>query len=73
MKNGNIILCIKNSHDGEIKQADFVDLDINARHGIGMHSIKRFADKNNIILDYCITPSEFVITAYFSKGSGNIQ
>ena len=62
---------ISNTFDGKLK-ATVADLnDLNAEHGIGTHSIQRFAQKNGLILDYKYTEntvgtSVFSLRAYVS-------
>jgi hypothetical protein len=63
--NGSTVLCVKNSYDGSENAKENKKLDVSKSHGIGKHSVERFANKNGIILDYKITNLEFCITAYF--------
>ena len=66
--NGRVILQIKNSYDGKIeldKQKFPINYDIN--HGFGTKSIKNFAKKYKVNLDYKIKQSTFEITFLFNN------
>ena len=63
-----VILQIKNSYDGKIeldKQKFPINYDIN--HGFGTKSIKNFAKKYKVNLDYKIKQSTFEITFLFKN------
>lgn len=70
-KEDSTIWEISNTFDGK-PNTTVADLnDINAEHGIGTHSIQRFAKKNGLILDYKFTEntvgtSIFSLRAYVS-------
>lgn len=61
-----LILQIKNNFDGEVQYSeDNLPTNNEENHGIGTKSIKLFAQKNNLMLDYKITKNTFKITILF--------
>ena len=64
--NGRLILRVTNNYDGKI-ELDSKNHPITSKegHGIGTLSMKSFAEKNRLILDYKITDNEFIINVLF--------
>lgn len=64
--NGRLILRVSNTYNGEIELDDRKHpISTQDGHGIGTLSMKYFADKNGLILDYDINDNLFVINVLF--------
>lgn len=64
--NGRLILRVSNTYNGEIELDDRKQpISTKDGHGIGTLSMKYFADKNGLILDYDINDNLFVINVLF--------
>lgn len=63
---GRVILQVSNSYEGKIKfSSNNTPISLKKDHGIGSTSIKYYAKKNNLLVDYNVKDDTFKITVLF--------